>query len=54
MHKLQLIRENETHKILWESEIQMHDFIPTRRSDLNIINKKKKKRTYRTVDSSSQ
>ena len=35
--------ENETHKILWDFEIQTDHQILARRSDLVIVNKKKKK-----------
>ena len=40
--------ENETHKLLWNSEIQMEHLISARRPDLIIINKTK--RTCRIVD----
>ena len=46
MHKLESILEKETHKVLWNSEMQ----IPAIRPDLVIINKKKKRRTWHTVD----
>ena len=36
------ILENETHKILWDFEMEIDHLIPTRISDLVIINKNKK------------
>ena len=42
MHKSVL--ENETHKILWDFEIETDHLIPARRPDLMIINKRKKKK----------
>ena len=42
MHKQESVQEKETHKILWNLEIQTDHLIPTRRSDLVSINKKKK------------
>ena len=42
--------ENDTHKLLWDFNIQMDHLIPARRLDLIIINKKKKKRTCKIVD----
>ena len=49
MHNL----ENNTHKLLWDFDIQTGYLISTRRPDLIIIRKKKKerkKRTYKIVD----
>ena len=40
MPKQEYVPENETHKILWDFEIQLDDPIPTRRRDLALINKK--------------
>ena len=40
--------ENETHKILWNFEIQMDHRILARRADLQIINNRK--RTFQIVD----
>ena len=37
------VLENETHKILWDFEIQTVNLISSRRSELVIVNKKKKK-----------
>ena len=39
MHKLESVQENETHKILWDSEIQPNLWISTKRPDLVLINK---------------
>ena len=41
MHKPEYVLEIEIHKILWYFEIQIDLLIPTRRSDLVMINKKK-------------
>ena len=49
MHNPAAILENETHKLLWDFNIQTDHLIPTRRSDLIIISKKKKK-TCKIVD----
>ena len=43
------VLENETHKLVWDFEIQTDHKISARRPDLLIINKKK--RTCRIVDS---
>ena len=48
MHKPESVLENETHKILWDYEIQTDHLIPARRPDLVLINKKK--RTCQLVD----
>ncbi len=40
--------ENDTHKLLWDFDIQTDHLISTRRPDLIIINKKK--RTFKIVD----
>ena len=42
MHKPESVLENETHKILWDFEIQTDPLITARRPDLVLINKKKK------------
>ena len=42
------MRENDTHKLLWDFNIQTDHLIPARRPDLIIINKKK--RTCKIVD----
>ena len=38
---------NDTHKILWDFDIQTTHLISARRPDLKIINKKKKKKKKR-------
>ena len=43
MHNPAPVRENDTHKLLWDFNIKMDHLIPARRPDLIIINKKKKK-----------
>ena len=41
MHNLESVLENETLKLLWDSEIQKSHLLPARRPDVIIINKKK-------------
>ena len=48
MHNLESVLENNTHKLLWNFDIQTDHLISVRRPDLVIINKKK--RTCRIVD----
>ena len=48
IHNPESVLENETHKLLWDFEIQMDHLISARRLDLIIINKKK--RTCQIVD----
>ena len=48
MHNSESILENETHKVLWDFEIQPDHLISTRRPDLVIVNKNK--RTCRIVN----
>ena len=43
MHNPAPVLENDSHKLLWDFNIQTDHLIPVRRSDLIIINKKKKK-----------
>ena len=43
MHNPAHVLENDTHKLLWDFNIQTDHLIPTRRPDLIIINKKKGK-----------
>ena len=53
MHNPESILENETHKILWDFEIQTDNLMLARRPDLVIVNKKEKKKekkTFRIVD----
>ena len=42
MHKPAPVLENDTHKLLWDFNIQTDHLIPARRPDLIIINKKKR------------
>ena len=41
MHNPAPVLENDSHKLLWDFNIQTDHLIPTRRPDLIIINKKK-------------
>ena len=50
MHNPAPILENDTHKLLWDFDIQTDHLISTRRPDLIIINKKKKKKICKIVD----
>ena len=55
MHNPAPVRENATHKLLWDFDIQTDHLISARRPDLIIIDKKKKKkkkkkRTCKIVD----
>ena len=50
MHNPAHVLENDSHKLLWDFDIQTDHLIPARRPDLIIINKKKKKRTCKIVD----
>ena len=43
MHNPASVLENDTHKLLWDFDIQMDHLMSDRRPDLIIINKKKKK-----------
>ena len=47
MHNPAVALENDTHKFLWDSDIQMDRIISARRLDLIVINKKKKKKTWK-------
>ena len=40
MHNPESVLENETHKFLWDFDIQADHLISARRPDLRIINKK--------------
>ena len=42
MHNPAPVLENDTHKLLWDFNIQTDPLIPTRRPDLIIITKKKR------------
>ena len=44
MHNPVFVLENETHKLLWDFEIQTDYLISVRRPDLIIINKKEEKK----------
>ena len=44
MHNPAPLLENDTHKLLWDFNIQTDHLTPARRPDLIIINKKKKKK----------
>ena len=50
MHNPAPVVENNTHKLLWNFDIQTDHRISTRRPDLLIINKKKKKRNFKIVN----
>ena len=43
MYSPESVPENETHKVLWDFEIQTHHLISVRRPDLVIVNKKIKR-----------
>ena len=49
MHNQASVLENDTHKLLWDFDIQTDNLTTTRRPDPIIINKKKKK-IYKIVD----
>ena len=44
MPKPEAILKNETHKTLWDFEIQSDHRIPTRRADIQIVNKRESER----------
>ena len=44
MHSPEPVLENDTHKLLWDFDIQMDHLISARRPDLIITNKKRKKK----------
>ena len=52
MHNPAPVLENDTHKLLWDFDVQTDHLISARGPDLIIINKKKKKkeRIYKIVD----
>ena len=50
MHNPAAVLENDTHKVLWDFDVQMDHLISARRPDLKIINNKKKKRICKIVD----
>ena len=43
MHNPAPVLENDTHKVLWDFDIQTDNLISARRPDLIIINKRKRK-----------
>ena len=45
MHNLESVQENESHKLLWDFEIQTDHLISTRRPDLVIVDKLKENKT---------
>ena len=49
MHNPESVPKNETHKILWDFEMQTHHLISARRLDLVKVKKKKKKRSCRIL-----
>ena len=50
MHKPESVLENEMHKLHWDFKIQTDHIISARWPELEIVNKKKKKRTCWIVD----
>ena len=49
MHNQALVLENDSHKLLWDFNIQMDHLIPARRPDLIIINKKRESAKLSTL-----
>ena len=49
MHNPSPVLENDTHKLLWDFDIQTDQLISARRPDLIIINKKTKKKTKQKI-----
>ena len=50
MHNPVPVLENDSHKLLWDFNIQTDHLIPPRRPDLIIINKKKKERICKIIE----
>ena len=50
IHNPASVLENDTHKLLWDFDIQTDHLISARKPDLVIINKKKKKKKKKIVD----
>ena len=46
MHNAESVPENETHKLLWDFEIQTDLLISARQSDLMIVNIKRQHAEY--------
>ena len=44
MHNQRLVLENDTHKLLWNVDIQTEHLISAKRTDLMIIKKKRKEK----------
>ena len=51
MHDPESVQEIETHKLLWDFEIQTNHLISARRTDLVIVNKKREPAELRTLPS---
>ena len=49
IHNPARVLENDTHKLLWDFDIQMDHLISARRPDLIIIKKKKKKKKRKKI-----
>ena len=49
MHNPAPILENDSHKLLWDFNTQTDTLIPARRSDLIIINNKKKQKKNKNL-----
>ena len=54
MHNPAPVLENDTHKLLWDFNIQTDHLIPARRPDLIIINNKKKRTCKRELVNKSE
>ena len=50
MVKPESVLKNETHKIIWDFNIQIDYLIPTQKKKIVKINKKKKKRSCQVED----
>ena len=50
IHNLGAVLEKDTHKLLWDFDMQTDHLISARRPDLIIINKKRKKRSCKIID----
>ena len=50
MHNPAPVLENDTHKLVWDFNIQTDHLIPARRPDLIIIINKKKKKICKIID----
>ena len=53
MHNPAPVLENDTHKLLWDFDIQTDHLISARRPDFIIINKKKKKKKRKSANLST-